>query len=188
MTMSVNENELLSAFIDGELQGAELDQVLNLIETNPEIYKRVYCYQLGSDVLHEHVTAEPDFDFSQRLATALTDEPVYSLDDAVDKPTAQIIPLKQTFWKQAAGFAVAASIGAIAVVGVMSNSQTMSGASLAGSANNHVQQVASTSGQRWTVDEPDVAEQLNTYLVGHNEHAGANGVFSYARVVSHGSE
>jgi sigma-E factor negative regulatory protein RseA len=41
------------------------------------------------------------------------------------------------------------------------------------------------SANRWTVNEPEVQERLNTYLVDHNEYAGASGVFSYARVVSY---
>ena len=45
--------------------------------------------------------------------------------------------------------------------------------------------VVSQSGARWTVGESEVEERLNTYLVNHNEYAGASDVFSYARVVSY---
>ena len=188
MAISVNENELLSAFIDGELHGGELDIVLNLLTTNPEARKRLSRYQFGSDVLHEHYIVKPDLDLVQGLENLLAVEPTYQSDDVVEKTTAQIIPLKQSFWKQATGLALAASISALAVVGVMNNSQNQPGIPLANSGNNNIQQVATAGGQRWTVGEPEVAEQLNTYLVDHNEYAGANGAFSYARVVSHGYE
>ena len=188
MAISVNENELLSAFIDGELQGGELDIVLKLLATNPEARKRLSRYQFGSDVLHEHSVVNPDLDLAQGMENILAVEPTYRADGTKEKTTAQIIPLKQSFWKQATGLALAASISALAVVGVMNNSQNQSGIPLADSGSNNIQQVASSGGQRWTVGEPEVTEQLNTYLVDHNEYAGANGAFSYARVVSHGSE
>jgi len=188
MAISVNEHELLSAFIDGELQGGELDIVLNLLATNPEARKRLNRYQFGSDVLHEHYVVNPDLDLAQDLANTLAAESTYSATDTKEKVTAQIIPLKQNFWKQATGLALAASISAVAVVGVMNNSQYQAEIPLADAGNNNIQQVASAGGQRWTVGEPEVAEQLNTYLVDHNEYAGSNGAFSYARVVSHGYE
>ena len=188
MTISVNENELLSAFIDGELQGGELDIVLNLLATHPEARKRLSRYQFGSDVLHEHYVMNQDLDLAQELGDTLASEPAYSTGKAVETITAQVIPLKQNFWKQATGLALAASISALAVVGVMNSSQNQTGIPLADAGNSNIQQVASAGGQRWTVGEPEVTEQLNTYLVDHNEYAGANGAFSYARVVSHDSE
>ena len=94
----------------------------------------------------------------------------------------------KTVWKQAAGLAMAASVGALAVVGVM-NQQAYQDLPMA-SAENVADVTTQVAGQvnRWTVGEPEIEDRLNNYLVDHNEYAGGAGMFSYGRVVSYGTE
>ncbi|MDQ7073382.1 MAG: hypothetical protein Q9N32_07980 [Gammaproteobacteria bacterium] len=94
------------------------------------------------------------------------------------------------FWKQVTGLAVAASVGALAVVGVLTQPQNelLTDTPVAAvETANQVITVAQT-GARWTVDEPEIESRLNNYLLDHNEQTGSSGVFSYARVVSYGAE
>lgn len=183
--MTVNYNEQLSALVDGELQGEQLVQVLDLLKTDVQAQQQLQRYQHTSDVLHGFTTKLHPTDLSTRLALALEDEPIHTMNSV---PKAKVLPFPAQLWKQISGLAIAASIGALAVVGVMTQPEnqlvsTPLQTAAYNVANDAQPQLA--SGNRWTVSQPEVEERLNTYLVDHNEYAGASGVFSYARVVSY---
>jgi len=181
--MTANHNELLSALVDGELRGDELDMALDLIHTNDAARKQWQNFQRTSDILHGHRLSAENIDLTPLISQQINDEADYS----VTKEKAKVITFPQQLWKQAASLAVAASIGALAVMGVMNKpeSSLMPAAQVA-----EVDQVAAPvtvaqNSKRWTVGEQDVAKRLDTYLVDHNESTGPSGVFSYARVVSY---
>ena len=184
--MTINQNELLSALVDGELQGDEFEQALQIVTTNEQARIQLQRYQLASDVLQGYGSGNLNVDITSQISAALVDEPVFN-QTSTTKKKAQIIPFPKQFWKQATGFAVAASVGALAVMGVMTQPQnqlipvTPLAAIEAPAATTTVVQ----AGNRWTVGEAEVENRLNTYLLDHNEYAGASGVFSYARVVSY---
>ena len=180
--MTVNYNEILSALIDGELQGQELEQALHLLHTNENARQQWQRYQLASDVLHGHELAQQSYDLTEKISFSINDEPSYSVTKN------NVISLPQQFWKKSINFAIAASVGALAVVGVMSQSENnliADNVQLAVSENVEPLTRVQTTGKRWTVGEKEVEQRLNTYLVDHNEYTGASGVFSYARVVSY---
>ena len=182
--MTANQNELLSALVDGELKGNQLEQALKLLSTNELARAAFQRHQLVSDVLHGYVSQNHAVDLTGRIANALLDEPAITLPT---KRKALVVTFPTPFWKQASGLALAASVGALAVMGVMNQSQIQSmpvTAVVSIEAPSKSMTVAQT-GNRWTVSEQEVEERLNTYLVNHNEYAGASSVFSYARVVSH---
>jgi sigma-E factor negative regulatory protein RseA len=201
--MTANQNELLSALVDGELNGNELQQALELLNSSEQARKQFQHYQLASDVMHGHVPLDLKVDLTGPITDALLDEPVMV---PTTKHKAKVIPFPKQFWRQATGLALAASVGALAVIGVMTQpqNQLMPATSLATIgvmtqpqnqlmpatflAANEVAATAITvaqTGNRWTVEEEDVEQLLNTYLVDHNEYSGASGVFSYARVVTY---
>lgn len=181
--MTVNQNELLSALVDGELNGKELDDVLQLLHTDERARRQLQRYQRASDVLHEHGVTH-HIDLTSQISAALHHEAEYS---RTIKSKAQLISFPKQFWKQTASLAVAASIGALAVVGVMSQPQNQITPmpQVASVEIETTPMVVAQTGKRWTVQEQEVEERLNNYLVDHNEYAGASGVFSYARVVSY---
>lgn len=183
--MTVNYNEQLSALVDGELQGEQLEQVLTLLKTDVRAQQQLQRYQHTSDVLHGFTTKLHPTDLSERLALALQDEPLHTKNSV---PKANVLPFPSQLWKQLSGLAIAASVGALAVVGVMTQPENQLVSTPIQTAANEIVndvQPQPASGNRWTVSEPEVEERLNTYLVDHNEYAGASGVFSYARVVSY---
>jgi len=189
MIMTANQNELLSALVDGELTGNELEQALQLLSTNEIARAQFQRHQLVSDVLHGHVLHDRSVNLTGRIADALRDEPALIML-AKHKAKTSVIPFPTQFWKQATGLALAASVGALAVIGVMNQSQNQ----LIPASSNIIASVEQApaapimvagTGNRWTVSEPEVEDRLNTYLVNHNEYAGASSVFSYARVVSY---
>jgi len=184
--MTVNQNELLSALVDGELQGSELDDVLQLLHTNEQARNQLQRYQRASDVLHDHSLSHHHIDLTDGISAALQDEAKFTVSTVSKKP-AQIIAFPTQFWKQATSLAVAASIGALAVVGVMTQpqNQIVQDPQIASVEVETSPMVVAQTGKRWTIEEQEVEERLNSYLVDHNEYAGASGVFSYARVVSY---
>jgi sigma-E factor negative regulatory protein RseA len=181
--MTINQDELLSALVDGELQGDEFEQALQIITTNEQARTQLQRYQFASDVLQGYVSETPHVDLTSRISAALTDEPVFTQTTTTNKK-ARVIPFPKQFWKQATGLAIAASVGALAVVGVMTQPQNQL-VPVTPLAAIETPNVVAQAGNRWAVGEAEVEDRLNTYLLDHNEYAGASGVFSYARVVSY---
>lgn len=185
--MTAKQQELLSAFVDGELNEQELDELLALMNID-DARAEFMRYQLSSDVMHGYNSYSKPVDLTQRLGAALADEATHSAETS-KSPKAKVLTFPDWFWKQTAGLAAAASIGALAVIGVMNQPQTALTPQLA--EVEPVQPAAETAlaaSNRWTVGEREVEDRLNNYLVDHNEYAGASGFFSYARVVSYGEE
>jgi sigma-E factor negative regulatory protein RseA len=204
--MTTDDNELLSALVDGELQGQELDRAIALLSTNSDARERLQRYQLTSDVFRGYGTGHQQADLTQKITTALIDEPRHS--PIPDKPVekAKVISLPVRFWQQTLGLAVAASFGALAVVGVMTQPDAqlvpmaaldttaiLAPASEVEAAPQTIVAVAKTvpsasnTGNRWTVEEQEIEDRLNVYLVDHNEYAGVSDIFSNARVVAYES-
>ena len=77
--MTANQNELLSALVDGELKGNELEQALQLLSTSDTARVQFQRHQLVSDVLHGHVSQNRTVDLTGRIADALLDEPAITL-------------------------------------------------------------------------------------------------------------
>ena len=183
--MTVNQNELLSALVDGELQGQELDQVLQFLTKDEQAMQQLQRYQLSSDVLNDPGAVSQNASLSEQISAEISNELAYVLAPE-RKQSAQIISFPQQFWKQTASLAIAASVGALAVVGVMSQPQNQL-VPVAPLAVIEAPVTATTAyaSNRWTVGEQEVEDRLNTYLVDHNEYVGEASVFSYARVVSY---
>ncbi|OUR71372.1 hypothetical protein A9Q78_09970 [Methylophaga sp. 41_12_T18] len=180
--MTINQHELLSALVDGELQGDELEQALLLLDSDEQLRAQFQRYQYSSDVMHGNNYQHSHIDLTKGIAQALVSEQTFTKQGLI-KHKAALLAFPKQFWTQAASLAMAASVGALAVVGITSQSQNQfiaTSAVVASAAANNT-----GNGNRWTVGEPEIEDRLNTYLVDHNEYAGASGVFSYARLVSY---
>ena len=206
--MTMNNNELLSALIDGELDSADIDRALALLNDDSSSKEQLQRFQRHSDVLRGYGLGHNSVELSTRISQALADEPAYAKAPnlqsdnvvALDANKRQNGFLPDWFWQQAMGLAIAASIGALAVVGVwqQSGSGIDNGMpiAIAENGNQYAKTLAVTESidnepakavlatHRWTVGEPEVADRLNTYLVDHNEYAGTS-VFSNARVIAY---
>jgi sigma-E factor negative regulatory protein RseA len=183
--MTTKQNhELLSALVDGELKGEELDHALALLASEDAL-STMKRYQLASDVMQGY-TMPMQVDLSSRLKDIIAEEPAYAIEQ---KKAAKIIAFPTRYFKQVSSLAVVASVGALAVLGVLSQPEQAFSPTVQTAAYTVGTEVKSdhASSNRWTVSEPEVEERLNTYLVDHNEYAGSS-VFSYARVVSYETE
>jgi sigma-E factor negative regulatory protein RseA len=187
--MTVEHKEMLSALVDGTLSSAEIDKAIALLSEDPQAKQQFLRYQQASDVMNGYTASGELVDISSQVSLAIAKEPSHAVSTA--KHQAKLLQFPTKFWKQTAGLAVAASVGALAVVGVMTQQSVTPQGLMTPVAK--VEQTASpttqmaSSSNRWTVGEPEVEDRLNNYLVDHNEYAGASGLFSYARVVSYGA-
>jgi sigma-E factor negative regulatory protein RseA len=186
--MTIKQQELLSAFVDGELNEQELDELLALMKTDDSAKQDYMRYQFSSDLIHGYATKQHQVDLTDSINQALSDEPDFHVNTAENTQKAKVFALPDWFWRQTAGLAAAASIGALAVVGLMSQPQTVMPTTNMAQSEPLQQQTTVAETNRWTVGETEVEDRLNDYLVDHNEYAGASGLFSYARVVSYGEE
>ena len=199
--MTTDENELLSALVDGELRGRELDKAMALLGKDPSAKDRLQRYQSSRDAFHGYGTKQ-QARATQKISAAILLEARHKLKNLKAVEKTNVISLPTRFWQQTLSLAVAASIGALAVVGVMTqpNTQLFPITPMAAMESTQVLESLGTtvvaskavtlplkSGNRWTVEEQEIEDRLNIYLVDHNEYAGVSDIFSNARVVAYES-
>ena len=194
-----NDNlEQVSTLVDGELDGAQLRHALDSLRDDAEQAERWTRYHLISDALRNNLADTVDENLHQRVWDALEDEPTV-LAPRRHRPFH--VP---ALMRQAAGLAVAASVTAVAILGVqsMNRSGGEGGAEQVATVpatttlNRDLAQVdaapttpANTPQPLWNDQQKAVG--LDTYLVNHNEYSGSSGVHGvlpYVRIVSYGNE
>jgi sigma-E factor negative regulatory protein RseA len=188
--MSENNNEQLSALIDGEY-GGNSDKVVDALIDSQEMKDTWSRYHLISDCLREHLPEKISNQVSTHVSNALRDEPTVLAPQKA----------KQFNLKPLAGLAIAASVAMIAVFGVQRSNETSS-VSIAPSLAANTIKTVSPQAQTFSFpdaqvlpasvrksDTPeDVANQrLNNYLMNHNEYrsnGSMNGILPYVRLVT----
>lgn len=107
--MTNSSDERISALMDGELdEPAHHDSIEQLLKKD-EARRTWARYHLISDTLRQSLPAGIDLQFSSRVMATLNDEPT-----VLAPPISQTSPLA----RRLAGLAVAASVAAVAVMGV----------------------------------------------------------------------
>lgn len=193
--------ESLSALLDGECTGPELDRLLDELERSPELGERWSRLCMAREArAGTRIGAEQPCicaDVMSRLETAPAGADAKVIDLAVHRAAAtghrrgRILP----FWKPAVGFAAAASVGAAAVMflqpqpgaGLVEPGQGLAPASLAtiGSPDRTLRTVATSE-----VDHAH-AQMLREYLMDHSNaiaDEGVGGTLRYARFAAHTAE
>jgi sigma-E factor negative regulatory protein RseA len=181
--------EQISALVDDELeQGSRF--VLHALATD-NVYKGAWGrYHLMGECLRGHLPGHVDLLLADRISRALHDEPVL-----------QGPHRWQRLLKPAAGLAIAASVAAIAILGVRqigSGPATTTMPPIAYNAptgNNDYQTVTVTAGptpqepaRNYSTPADDAQSRLNRYLVNYNEYranSGVQGTLPYVRIVAH---
>lgn len=203
--MSKINQEDLSAFMDGELNGNTDGVIDHLLrdEASRNVWMR---YHLITEAVRQSLPKHLDARLSASISEKLRNEPT------VLSPARKKI---STYLKPAAGLAIAASVASVAIVGVQQQRQdTAPGTDgpAAGSVIAFVQpnipverqmqnpaaRPASIDNVRTAPDNRSVAvpqvsrsglnSRLNNYLINYNEYhvnAGMQGMLPYARIVAH---
>ena len=195
--------ESLSALLDGECTGPELDRLLEELERSPELgaqWSRL-CMVREARAGTRIGTEQPCIcaDVMSRLDAAPATADAKVVDLAVHR--ARVVgaarrPRMATFWKPAIGFAAAASVGAAAVMflqpqngGLADPGPGLAPAGLATAvapSDPNLRTVAATS------DADDAhARMLREYLMDHSNaiaDEGVGGTLRYARFAAHTAE
>lgn len=193
-------DERFSAYLDGEATPEETEAVWSGLERDPalrEAWGRQHW--LRSLLRDADSSAAYDQDFALRVGQAL---------DADSRGPEKVVPLTpRRRWRAAASLAAAASIvGAVMLVAeplgsdgepavsVVADAETGSADESAEAETNEQPAVtvadSGPSPDHWTVSDPDVADQLNGYLLEHNGLARGYGMSgatpSLLRVATYG--
>jgi sigma-E factor negative regulatory protein RseA len=188
--MNEQIKEQISAFLDGELPAAEQRLVLERLARDPQLRARWSCYQLIGDSLRKSLPAGIDLGLADRVMAELEAFPAHR--GAATGPLARAL-------KPLAGLAVAASVAAVAVLGIQQMRAPEPGATQA-AANPPVEvtgpavyarvQKTQTQAAR-ELQSAQANRRLNEYLVNHSEYAasgGMSGMLPYVRIVGHDQE
>ena len=112
------DKEILSAWVDGQVENNDHQDSLEQGSESMATWSR---YQLIGQVMRNEVKPV-EMDISSKVSSAVASEETYSstADDQVSK--SNVIPFPSRVWKQAGGFAIAASVAIVALFSV-SNTQ-----------------------------------------------------------------
>ncbi len=113
--MNRRNPDRISMLVDGELEEWELNGTLQALEQDAEMQSCWRNYHLIGDAMRGHLPNPLCSDLGDRVSRALKHEPTYFPPRTASLSS----PSRFTPRKTAAGFALAASLTAIAVVGVM---------------------------------------------------------------------
>jgi sigma-E factor negative regulatory protein RseA len=173
--------EHISALMDAELNEHERARVLKALARDRDLRETWERYHIIRAALNEDLGPVSSTDLGARIAERIGQLPAPELKGGVRR------------WKPAmrwaGNLALAASVAAVAILGVQwfVSSEPPGTPQQAASARLRQADIQRV-GLRWDTRQPEVARQLNIYLVEHNEFmptSGMNGVMSYGRFVSY---
>jgi len=202
--MTDDHDGKVSALVDGELPRAEVGPLFDQLKRDKTSQACWRHYHLISDALKNNLPDKLPEDFVNRVSQALEAEPFFSIT-----PRRSI--KHSSFHKPTIGFALAASVAAVAFVGLgwhnqiaveqspslamnvtpttISTNQTMP---MTISTNQTVSPAVSYSnvhGRQWDVEQPAVISKLNGYLLSHDQFSSVavmhNGVLPQVRIVGY---
>jgi len=190
--MSDLKREQLSSFVDGEIDESESHIADHLLK-DQELMDTWSRYHLLSDCLNRQLPEYIGRNLSNDIAKLIQDEPTI------------LAPTNTTasFMKPVVGFAIAASVTAMAILGVQQ--QRLEGQSTVAqqevipvNQNNvasrpsqiPIRQVSSQT-PTYRTGSADKHRQLNRYIVNYSEYRtdlGMQGIIPYVRIVAHDNE
>ena len=175
--------EQISALADDELPEAERELLLRRLCDDPRLRDQWSRIHLVRDALHNELPCAATDTLSHRVMAALEAEPQPIRRRDFGR-------VARRLGKPLAGFAVAASVAAMALIGL----QHFAGPEPA--LNAPAPQLAASDqpldnqrvGTRW--DQPEMGTRLNAYLVNHSEYTSGTslqGMLNYVRIAGYDS-
>ena len=181
MTEQIRES--VSALMDGEV---EKDMRAGFC--NEELKSTWHRYHLISDVMHQRLPVNPNLHLSRKISDLIKQEP------AILAPSTRSI---QTFLKPVAGLAIAASVAALAILGIQRYQST----ELSTVVQEQIQKPVLSFGVPVTLPDAQAARpvqvqmksdvRINRYLLNHNEYqsnVGVQGMTPHVRLVVTGAD
>lgn len=174
--MADNTAEQLSALLDGECEASEAELLLRRLSKDADLKARWQRYHLISDAIKNNIPEVIDPDFTDRVSRAIeADAPLQTHSP----------PFRSTWFKPAAGFALAVSVAAVALMGLrFSQYNEAQGPRSFAAVTPPELRLPEQPG----VNNAAVQSRFNSYLVNHNEYASMNsvhGMLPYVRMVGY---
>ncbi len=188
--MNEQAREQISALMDDELENGSAF-VLNGLQDSPELRQTWQRYHLMGECLRGHLPAHIDLKLADRISRALQNEPALNAPNQTTTPQ---------YLKPVIGFAIAASVTFVAIMGVRQTSIEPVASPVPAIASvqpvithQPVATVVATHPVIQEQQEPlampvDAESRLNRYLVNYNEYrsnTGMQGMLPYVRIVAH---
>jgi len=177
-----DKTDRLSALMDGELHDA--DKLYEQLTKDSEMQAVWHRYHLARDAMKGQLSDFPALDVSAAVSKSLKDEP------AILTPMWRRLSPRYVM-RQAAGLAVAAAVGTIAVLSVQQTQLVTNDNTVIATAPTvsqilpgQIRQVSFTTRKKL---DSAVESKLSGYLVNHNEFSDSirvSGVMPYTRIVS----
>ena len=194
-------NQEISALVDGELQGPARDRVVSALYGNAELRRAWARYHLIREAVRKIGPVPGACSIAGKVSEALSGERIVPFKPRAGRPWPGPLP----------GLALAASVAAIAILGVRGLDDGHDGGTRlsAAGASRHEMVAAGfattvtdppssrvvaltttrseTDRMQWSGAPPDAKARLNAYLVNYNEYAGngVRGVLPYVRIVGY---
>lgn len=197
------QNENISALMDGELDSEEnIQVVITQMQLDDKMRRRWEHYHLIGDAMKKNLPNSFSRNLATQVSQALKDIPPLSVP---------VYPQPASFqfkYKSMSGFALAASAGVIAFLGVgalepqpagQQQSQFLSGVSVLPIQTTpkqstqpppfSISQSQTVKGAHWDVAHPGVESKLNDYLANHEFSATSSsiqrGLPPYVRIIGY---
>lgn len=181
--------EAISALMDGELDEHEVERSIRDLQGVPEQRQAWQRYHLIGDALRKNLPTHLDNSFASRVSQAIAADAAPATSVVEFKPKAKPAPASRAaISKPLTGFALAASVAAVAYLGVgMIAVDEQAAPRLASNAPQTVlpvmqqaplEGIQTVQGQRWNLATPAVESKLNTYLQDHHTISSATAMNS----------
>lgn len=190
--MNEQKHEILSALMDGELETGHAEIIGTMIR-DESLRGTWWRYHFISDCLRGTLPDRLDRLLPERISRALHEQPTL---------LAPGTSAARSLLRPAAGFAIAASVAALAILGIqhqrddsaMDAATTVAAVQPATATAPAVRTLTLASGRsgpiaaRPSIQPGYAGARLNRYLVNYNEYrsnAALQGLFPYVRIVAH---
>lgn len=188
-------HETLSALLDGECSAEELERLLEQMDKDPSLAAR-YSRMVAARDSRDTRIRRSDPGFSARVMAAV------STDLRQSSPA--VVPFRRKAslpnWRPAFGLAMAAGLGALAVLvfrpdtgelpaTLVADAEPVAMATLPGSPS--AAQATVVAQHNWDQLDPGDAERLNAYLIAYSQSRAEQGMGStlgFARYAAHTAE
>ena len=106
------DKEILSAWVDGRVESDDQQESLEQGSESMAVWSR---YQLIGQVMRNEVNPV-EMDISSKVSSAIASEETYNSATDEQSSSSNVIPFPNRIWKQAGGFAIAASVAIVALI------------------------------------------------------------------------
>jgi len=189
--MSDSLRESISALVDDEAQELELHRVLGGMESNEELRQTWKRYQSASFAMKRQMDCRFDLDISGRVAAALADEPVVTVETSIVKANEKTRVAR--IFKPMLSMAVAASAAFLVIFAVQMGGQDKLGEQIAAGEQPLTTHLvaATTTGNEYTLPVRSevmtpVEKRLQSLIKNHTQQASMSqnrGVMPYTQLV-----